>query len=235
MKCVRLIHGIEDVIKNPWDQEKWSEEVQNATHKIEETYGDGWIGQSIQNLLWDYCRKLCNYHPGNLRMYMRKWNFPEKYRDYISWLECNEQLIKKYEVSETNSLDIVMDGQGRKFIDEFVALLTGIKMQVHSYEIEMDLSNDECELLKHFENLDYVSKKWKEQDLNERVNHLILLIPNIENYLSNEWKQKYTKVLRQFCKNAFDGAYVKCLIASESQRFLDENPGETVIKVRKAS
>ena len=78
----------------------------------------------------------------------------------------------------------------------------------------------------------YIRKK---QDLNERVNHLILLIPNIENHLNNEWKQKYTKVLRQFCKKAFEGAYVKCLIASESQRFLDENSEETVIKVRKVS
>ena len=235
VKCVKSIYGIEDVIKNQWDQEKWFGEVQTAIHKIDETYGNGWIGQSIQNLLWDYCRKLCNYHAGKLSMYMRKWNFPGKYRDCISWMKRNEQLIKKYEVSETNSLDIVMDEQGRKFVDEFVTLLTDIKMEVHSYEIGMDLSNDECELLKHFKNLDYVSKKWKEQDLNESVNHLILLIPNIENHLNNEWKQKYTKVLRQFCKNVFDGAYVKCLIASESQRFLDENQGETVIKVRKVS
>ena len=166
---------------------------------------------------------------------MKKWNFPGKYRDYISWLERNEQLIKKYEVSETNSLDIVMDEQGRKFVDEFVTLLTDIKMEVHSYEIGMDLSNDECELLKHFSNLYYISRKWKEQDLEKKVDHMILLIPNIENHLNNEWKRKYTKVLRQFCKNIFDGAVLKLMVASESQRFQDENPGETVIKVRKAS
>lgn len=51
VKCIKSIYGIEDVIKNQWDQEKWFGEVQTAIHKIDETYGNGWIGQSIQNLL----------------------------------------------------------------------------------------------------------------------------------------------------------------------------------------
>lgn len=160
-------------------------------------------------------------------------------RDFISWLEENEAVIRKLENKGTPELSIIPGQENRLFMEKLLFHYEGLSYAFPFLSFSFGASSGENALLSLWADLygiweDLKKESGRTNGQTPDCNTLLLLLDEADLSLHPRWQRMYMKWLTAFCRRYFlPMINIKLIITTHSPVILSDFPPNSVCYLRK--
>lgn len=160
-------------------------------------------------------------------------------RDFISWLEENEAVIRKLENKGTPELSIIPGQENRLFMEELLLHYEGLSYAFPFLSFSFGASSGENALLSLWADLygiweDLKKESGRTNGQTPDCNTLLLILDEADLSLHPRWQRMYMKWLTAFCRRYFlPMINIKLIITTHSPIILSDFPPNSVCYLRK--
>ena len=160
-------------------------------------------------------------------------------RDFISWLEENEAVIRKLENKGTPELSIIPGQENRLFMEKLLFHYEGLSYAFPFLSFSFGASSGENALLSLWADLygiweDLKKESGRTNGQTPDCNTLLLILDEADLSLHPRWQRMYMKWLTAFCRRYFlPMINIKLIITTHSPVILSDFPPNSVCYLRK--
>ncbi len=155
-------------------------------------------------------------------------NYIKKVRDYIRWIQDNQNRIEQYQY--LNTLRVPVSKSTEEFVFDLLTLSEKLCFEFPFYDWSFDMSTGEMYFLSIFKDLAKLKKRLEEK---VGVSDVLLIFDELDSSMHPKWQRNYIKWLVDVCSDWFEKYMIQIIVTTHSPIILSDFPADSVIYIEK--